>query len=57
MTCRRKTKTTRELLTDINKAFTIFCKSNCCQKCKYKSSSDCRLDWVIELLEKDNKEV
>ena len=57
MVCRRKTKTTRELLADINKAFTIFCKSNCCQKCKYKSSSDCRLDWVVELLKKDNKEV
>ena len=57
MNSRRKSKTTRELLADINKTFTIFCKSNCCQKCKYKSSSDCRLDWIIELLEKDNKEV
>ena len=57
MTCRRKTKTTRELLADINKAFFVFCRSNSCKKCKYKSSSDCRLDWVIELLEKDNKEV
>ena len=57
MNSRRKTKSERELIADIHKTFNIFCKSNCCQKCKYKSSSDCRLDWVIELLEKDNKEV
>ena len=57
MRAKRKTCNERQLIDFINKAFTIFCKSNCCQKCKYKSSSDCRLDWVIELLEKDNKEV
>ena len=57
MTCRRKTKSERELVADIHKTFTIFYKSKCCQKCKYKSSRDCRLDWVIRLLEKDNKEV
>ena len=51
MNSRRKTKTERELIADIHKTFNIFCKS------KYKSSSDCRLDWIIELLEKDNKEV
>ena len=57
MRAKRKTCNERQLIDLINKTFTIFCKSNCCQKCKYKSSSDCRLDWIIELLEKDNKEI
>ena len=57
MNSRRKTKTERELIADIHKTFNIFCKENDCYKCIYKSSSDCRLDWIIELLEKDNKEV
>ena len=56
MTCRRKTKTTRELLADINKAFTIFCKANECNKCKYRYSDNCEVDWIVGLLEKDNKE-
>ena len=34
MTCRRKTKSSRELVADIHKTFTIFCKANECNKCK-----------------------
>ena len=57
MRAKRKTCNEKKLIADIHKTFNIFCKSNCCQKCKYKSSSDCRLDWIVGLLEKDNKEV
>ena len=57
MVCRRKTKTTKELIADINKTFTIFCKANECNKCKYRYSDNCEVDWIIELLGKDNKEV
>ena len=57
MVCRRKTKTTKELIADINKTFTIFCKANECNKCKYRYSDNCEVDWIVKLLEKDNKEV
>ena len=54
MTCRRKTKSSRKLVVDIHKTFTIFCKAN---KCKYRYSDNCEVDWIVGLLEKDNKEV
>lgn len=57
MTCRRKTKSSRELVADIHKTFTVFCKANECNKCKYRYSDNCELDWIAGLLEKDNKEV
>ena len=57
MTCRRKTKSSRELVADIHKTFTIFCKDNECNKCKYRYSDNCEVDWIVGLLEKDNKEV
>ena len=57
MTCRRKTKSSRELVADIHKTFTIFCKANECNKCKYRYSDNCEVDWIVVLLEKDNKEV
>ena len=57
MTCRRKTKSSRELVADIHKTFTIFCKANECNKCKYIYSDHCEVDWIVGLLKKDNKEV
>ena len=57
MTCRRKTKSSRELVADIHKTFTIYCKKNECNKCKYRYSDNCEVDWIVGLLEKDNKEV
>ena len=56
MTCRRKTRNEKELLADIHKTFTIYCKKNDCISCKYKQSYNCELDYVVDLLEKDNKE-
>lgn len=50
MGCRRKTKTERELVADINKTFAKFCNRNCCVNCKYKYSDDCKLEWLKELL-------
>ena len=56
MTCRRKTKSSRELLADINKTFAIFCNSNKCHKCKYRFSECCELDWLIDLVLKNKEE-
>lgn len=50
MGCRRKTKTERELVADINKAFAKFCNRNSCVNCKYKNSDDCKLEYIKELL-------
>ena len=57
MTCRRKTKSSRKLVADIHKTFTIYCKKNECNKCIYRYSDNCEVDWIVGLLEKDNKEV
>ena len=56
MTCRRKTKSSRELLADINKTFAIFCNSNKCHECKYRFSEYCELDWLIDLILKNKEE-
>ena len=56
MTCRRKTKTERELLANINKTFTIFCNANKCKECKYRFSECCELDWLIDLILKNKEE-
>ena len=57
MTIRRKTKSERELVADIHKTFTVFCKANECNKCIYRYSDNCEVDRIVGLLEKDNKEV
>ena len=51
MTCRRKTKSERELVADINKTFTKYCKSQKdCFDCKYNHSSSCVMDYLADLL-------
>ena len=53
MTCRRKTKTERELVADIRKTFAkCFCNKNACVNCKYKYSDCCEKDYIVDLLEK-----
>ena len=52
MTCRRKTKTERELAADIRKTFEKFCNKNYCLKCQYKYSDSCIMDYVVDLLDK-----
>lgn len=61
MGCRRKTKTERELVADINKTFSKFCNRNSCVNCKFNNSDDCKLEYIKELLaineeEEDNDE-
>lgn len=56
MTCRRKTCNERALVADILKAFTIFCKNNECRECKYEKSSDCVIDYVVDLLNTKGEE-
>ena len=52
MTCRRKTKTERELVADIKKAHDKFCcKHRSCRDCKYGKANDCRLEYVKELID------
>ena len=52
MTCRRKTKTERELVADIKKAHDKFCcKHGSCRDCKYGKAKDCRLEYIKELIE------
>ena len=52
MTCRRKTKTERELVADIRKTFEKFCNKNNCMECDYKHSGNCMIDYIVDLLEK-----
>ena len=53
MTCRRKTKSERELVADIDKVFTKYCKSQeFCSECKYLHSSKCITDYLADLLNK-----
>ena len=55
MTCRRKTKTERELVADIRKTFEKFCEGNCCFECRYWHSSNCMIDYIVDLLEKEGE--
>lgn len=57
MTCRRKTKSERELVADINKTFYKFCarsqfddENNSCRTCRFRNVSDCKLEYLKELL-------
>ncbi len=50
MGCRRKTKSERELVADINKTFDKFCARNQCRTCRFGSRRDCKLDYLKELL-------
>lgn len=50
MTNRRKTKTERELVADINKTFQIFCHKQDCHDCPYRDAYDCRVEYLIDLL-------
>ena len=56
MTIRRKTKSERELVADIYKTFTVFCKANECNKCLYRYSDNCEIDYISELILKDKNE-
>ena len=56
MTCRRKTKSERELVADITKTFLKYCKSQeYCKECKYTHSSSCIMGYLADLVNKYNK--
>ena len=57
MRAKRKTCNERQLIDLIHKTFTVFCKANECNKCKYRYSDNCEVDWIVGLLEKYNKGV
>ena len=57
MRAKRKSCNERQLIDLIHKTFTVFCKANECNKCIYRYSDNCEVDWIVGLLEKDNKEV
>ena len=55
MTCRRKTKSERELVADINKTFTKYCGSqNSCNTCKYQNYNECVIEYLKDLLKKED---
>lgn len=51
MACRRKTKSERELVADINKTFDKFCKKKECCNCPYKDVRYCVKAYVNDLLD------
>ena len=52
MTCRRKTKSERELAADINKAFLNFCKARECKDCEYNETYiECKLAYIAHILD------
>ena len=56
MTCRRKTKSERELVADINKTFTKYCGSqNSCNICKYQNYNECVIEYLKDLLKKEEE--
>ena len=58
MTCRRKTKSERELVADINKTFTKYCGSqNSCNTCKYQNYNECVIEYLKDLLKKEKEEI
>ena len=51
MTCRRKTKSERELVADINKAFLSLCKTRECRDCEYNIEFlDCKMAYIADIL-------
>ena len=55
MTCRRKTKSERELVADINKTFTKYCGSqSSCNTCKYQNYNECVIEYLKDLLKKED---
>ena len=58
MTCRRKTKSERELVADINKTFAKYCGSqNSCDTCKYQNYNECVIEYLKDLLKKEEGEI
>lgn len=53
---RRKLKTERELVADINKTFSNYCNQRECFECPYRYSMHCKLDYIIDLLSHDYEE-
>ena len=53
---RRKTKTERELVADICKTFSIFCKKRKCRDCPYNECDNCKLEYLKDLIEKEFEE-
>ena len=58
MACRRKAKSERELVADINKTFMKYCGSqNSCDTCKYQNYNECVIEYLKDLLKKEKEEI
>lgn len=56
MGSRRKTKTERELVADINKTFLNFCIRQDCRTCKYNYTFECEIEYIKDLLKKNEED-
>lgn len=57
MTCRRKTRTEKEIIADVKKMFEIKCKNCDCNTCEYNDSNDCLRDYLLNLFSRVMKEM
>ena len=47
---RRKTKTERELVADINDTFRKFCHKQDCIDCPYRLCEDCKIEYIKDII-------
>lgn len=47
---RRKTKTERELVADINDTFRKYCNKRECSDCPYRFCEDCKIEYIKDLI-------
>ena len=53
---RRKTKTERELVADINDTFKKFCHKHECRDCPYRMCEDCKIEYIKDLIKLNYEE-
>lgn len=53
---RRKTKTERELVADINDAFRKFCYKQDCVDCPYRLCVDCKIEYIKDIIKLNDEE-
>lgn len=51
MPCRRKLKSERELVADVNKAIRTYCQHHDCDSCQFYHKQDCRLEYLKYLFD------
>ena len=51
MPCRRKLKSERELVADVNKAIRTYCQHHDCDSCQFYHKQDCRFEYLKYLFD------